>query len=400
MSAIDKRISELQERLHKKRLLNQQLANQISAASHKAAYHQLVRWVSDESGGRVWGKVRFCRLTGSGEQTRKQPNSQPPNGLSRGNIAAVEPYNHVPLRSGQKNNNNNNNNVQETTTYHPVYQQNHHIKKDAELQSANGNQEGQDLVNKMANLYATRPEEGDALKEFAVSKSDPKYQTLPYNTKFTVNLLPNRITRNDNLDVDNKEDHISNVNVQSTHMTVHSAPLSMVNKNIATPLNQNDLMSKRQGGLDGGIVPNGVMYQVGVEFSACLSHLSWWWFFAETHQQRGPHVGAPLGDPVEHLSDVVDKGAAGGAADRQQASAVAAGAVAASVDQYSSERHPRGVGGQESETRLAPETGDKAAPTPDTELGRERPSAAAASANRTSGRLRYQTETSSRYSTT
>ncbi|CAH1369977.1 unnamed protein product [Tenebrio molitor] len=243
MSAIDKRISELQERLHKKRLLNQQLANQISAASHKAAYHQLVR------------------LTGSGEQTRKQPNSQPPNGLSRGNIAAVEPYNHVPLRSGQKNNNNNNNNVQETTTYHPVYQQNHHIKKDGELQSANGNQEGQDLVNKMANLYATRPEEGDALKEFAVSKSDPKYQTLPYNTKFTVNLLPNRITRNDNLDVDNKEDHISNVNVQSTHMTVHSAPLSMVNKNIATPLNQNDLMSKRQGGLDGGIVPNGVMYQ-------------------------------------------------------------------------------------------------------------------------------------------
>jgi hypothetical protein len=60
MSAIDKRISELQERLHKKRLLNQQLANQISAASHKAAYHQLVRWVSDESGGRVWGKVRFA----------------------------------------------------------------------------------------------------------------------------------------------------------------------------------------------------------------------------------------------------------------------------------------------------------------------------------------------------
>ncbi|ENN79339.1 hypothetical protein YQE_04211, partial [Dendroctonus ponderosae] len=43
MSAIDKRISELQERLQRKRHLNQQLASQISAASHKAAYHQFVR---------------------------------------------------------------------------------------------------------------------------------------------------------------------------------------------------------------------------------------------------------------------------------------------------------------------------------------------------------------------
>ncbi|KAJ3657656.1 hypothetical protein Zmor_009443 [Zophobas morio] len=233
MSAIDKRISELQERLHKKRLLNQQLANQISAASHKAAYHQLVR------------------LTGNGEPTRKPQNAQPPNGLSRGNIAAVEPYNHVPLRTGQKNN------LQETPTYHPVYQQNHHIKKD-DVQATN--QEGQDLANKMANLY-TRPEENDALKEFTVSKSDPKYQTLPYNTKFTVNLLPNRIVRSDG--VDDKDDHISNVNMQSTHMTVHSAPLSIVNKNIATPLNQNDLISKRQSGNDGsnGTVSNGVTYQ-------------------------------------------------------------------------------------------------------------------------------------------
>ncbi|EFA01529.1 hypothetical protein TcasGA2_TC007089 [Tribolium castaneum] len=216
MSAIDKRISELQERLHKKRLLNQQLANQISAASHKAAYHQLVR------------------LTG--EQARKPANNQPPNGLSRGNIAAVEPYNHVPLRSGQK----------ETPAYHPVY----HIKKD-DLQTPS--QEAQDLANKMG--Y-----ENDALKEFTVSKSDPKYQTLPYNTKFTVNLLPNRIVRNENLDnTDNKDnEHISNL----THMTVHSAPLTMVNKNIATPLNQNDLV-KRQGNevSNGTTVPNGVAYQ-------------------------------------------------------------------------------------------------------------------------------------------
>lgn len=36
MASIDKRISELQDRLHRKRMLNQQLANQITAASNKA----------------------------------------------------------------------------------------------------------------------------------------------------------------------------------------------------------------------------------------------------------------------------------------------------------------------------------------------------------------------------
>lgn len=40
MNSIDKRISELQDRLHRKRVLNQQLANQISAASHKAQQMQ------------------------------------------------------------------------------------------------------------------------------------------------------------------------------------------------------------------------------------------------------------------------------------------------------------------------------------------------------------------------
>ena len=34
--SIDRRISELQERLHRKRALNQQISNQITATSHKA----------------------------------------------------------------------------------------------------------------------------------------------------------------------------------------------------------------------------------------------------------------------------------------------------------------------------------------------------------------------------
>lgn len=113
--------------------------------------------------------------------------------------------------------------------------------------------------------------ENDALKEFSVSKSDPKYQTLPYNTKFTVNLLPNRISRGEN--VENGEikdgDHSTNVNVQ-THMTVHSAPLSIVNKNIATPLNQYDLLGKRQIEINNGPVQNGITYQVSSHKLFCF----------------------------------------------------------------------------------------------------------------------------------
>lgn len=114
MSAIDKRISELQERLHRKRLLNQQLANQISAASHKAAYHQLVRYdiIIFYSIRCLYKSNETVRLTGSADQTNagylRKPqtnNTQPPNGLSRSNIAAVEPYNHVPLPSGHQRNN-------------------------------------------------------------------------------------------------------------------------------------------------------------------------------------------------------------------------------------------------------------------------------------------------------
>lgn len=149
--------------------------------------------------------------------------------------------------------------LSQNTTYQPVYQQNHHIKKESDQQDIG--QESQDTTNKLSNLYTPRPEDADILKDFTVSKSDPKYQTLPYNTKFTVNLLPSRtntrVNENNN-NVNNTETskegevnhHISswahvNGNVQSQHMTVHSAPLSAINKNIATPLSQNDALSRK-----------------------------------------------------------------------------------------------------------------------------------------------------------
>ncbi|KAK5643544.1 hypothetical protein RI129_007389 [Pyrocoelia pectoralis] len=260
MSSIDKRISELQERLHRKRLLNQQLATQISAASNKTAYHQLVR------------------LTGSTDQCNQfygrksqHANNHLPNGLQRGNIATVEPYNHVPLPNGPASKPQLHCGLQEQTpTYHPVYQQQtHHIintKTDLEHQI---NQDQED-INKVTNHYPPRQEDNDALKEFSVSKSDPKYQTLPYNTKFTVNVLSNRVNNrisdnNDNNNVNNDIKDVeqiqtisTNSNIQSQHMTVHSAPLSVINKNIATPLNQNDLIIRKHSDPVMNTTPNNV----------------------------------------------------------------------------------------------------------------------------------------------
>jgi len=120
------------------------------------------------------------------------------------------------------------------------------------------------------------------LPEFGGSKSDPKYQTLPYNTKFTVNFVStttskvapsdkdsvpmedsqrnsndtneatvknnnNNNNNNNNINVTNNN-NINNPSAQQL-MTVHSIPipaLSGVSKGLATPLlNQNQPASHR-----------------------------------------------------------------------------------------------------------------------------------------------------------
>lgn len=137
----------------------------------------------------------------------------------------------------------------QNTSYQPLYQQSNHIRKDVD--HYDNKQDTQEHPNKIPNLYTAKQDDSDILKEFTVSKSDPKYQTLPYNTKFTVNLVPTRTnnrTNENNNNIEIKEAASSwahaNGNVQS-HMTVHSAPLSVINKNIATPLNQNDLLNRK-----------------------------------------------------------------------------------------------------------------------------------------------------------
>lgn len=107
-----------------------------------------------------------------------------------------------------------------------------------------------DPQDKLSNHYPNRMDEIDALKEFSVSKSDPKYQTLPYNTKFTVNLMSNRVNNrlpenNDNNVNSECKEPIQHISSNSYHMTAHSAPLNIVNKNVATPLSQNDLINRK-----------------------------------------------------------------------------------------------------------------------------------------------------------
>lgn len=84
--------------------------------------------------------------------------------------------------------------------------------------------------------------EQEYLPEFAATKSDPKYQTLPYNTKFPQNskLKSELISKGSNDTQESKSQNQNSANINVNHMTVHSTPLSIINKSLATPLSQNE----------------------------------------------------------------------------------------------------------------------------------------------------------------
>lgn len=288
MRSIDRRVSELQARLLRKRALNRQLAaahrqpQQQQRTTNPAPMQQLPSYSAGNNGA----------------------NSQPKNQQSRGNVAAVEPYNHVPHAQSVNHNANfqamkqnviqNNvplkqltqsDNIQSHLTQqeahylqqkqmiNPLFNGYPHNQQDNQYQgqypnkhenfshvqqgisntydqksiidqnkymdylkqpqyspnstsSSNSNQTGKDL----------KISEQEFPPEFAASKSDPKYQTLPYNTKFpqsTNGKLKPEVNSKSN---DNQEKNAINVN----HMTVHSTPLSVVNKSLATPLSQTE----------------------------------------------------------------------------------------------------------------------------------------------------------------
>ncbi|XP_046967759.1 apoptosis-stimulating of p53 protein 1 isoform X2 [Vanessa cardui] len=293
MRSIDRRVSELQARLLRKRALNRQLA-----AAHRQPQPR----------------------TNNPTPMQQLPNypagnnavSQPKNQQARGNVAAVEPYNHVPHAQSLHNNNfqamkqnvlqNNvplkqltqSDNIQSHLTQQEAhflqqkqmmnplyngnfphmptvpdnqYQQQYTNKHDANafshVQQGITNAYDQKTMFDHINKYSEYPKqsqyspnstsssnsnqtskeqkinEQEFPPEFAASKSDPKYQTLPYNTKFPQNT--NGKLKQTDLNGKGSEQDLKNQNASNiNHMTVHSTPLSVVNKSLATPLSQNE----------------------------------------------------------------------------------------------------------------------------------------------------------------
>ncbi|XP_077288148.1 ankyrin-repeat, SH3-domain, and Proline-rich-region containing Protein isoform X5 [Arctopsyche grandis] len=320
MASIDQRISELQGRLQRKRVANRQLATQISGKHHAPRSNCVA-------------PVQLSNYPNAGGI----PNGPTKNQQTRGNIAAIEPYNHIPhapsvnhahnfqaLKHNALQNNlqmkllNQTENIgnhlsqqevhylqqkqfvnqgyngvypqrnmapndaqfsqypnkqNDIGTYQPQMQQTNdqkiileHINKyNIDLQKSVNHNHNQNVLPSNQNQQKQRSNnnnnntnnanEQEFLPEFAASKSDPKYQTLPYNTKFTVNGTskpkgqfyedsgnkpsnepPSGIVKvPSSSNVNNMMTTVSGSNLN--HMTAHSTPLT-INKGLATPLTQ------------------------------------------------------------------------------------------------------------------------------------------------------------------
>ncbi|CAG9855657.1 unnamed protein product [Phyllotreta striolata] len=150
MRAIDRRITELQERLHRKRSLNQQLANRISATSNKAAYQQ------------------FMRLT----DYRFQPGDFHPN---EPKIASIQPYNHIPIQ----------------------LQANQKIKK---ISNENSNLDILSPINTNQHIKHDKMINNDCtFNEFSISRADSRCRTLPHGIKLSCNFL-NKVDKRSHFD--------------------------------------------------------------------------------------------------------------------------------------------------------------------------------------------------------
>ncbi|XP_013172934.1 PREDICTED: apoptosis-stimulating of p53 protein 1 isoform X3 [Papilio xuthus] len=303
MRSIDRRVAELQARLLRKRALNRQLAaahRQPRPPQPQQPPHQRTNNPTP-----MQQLPSYPAGAGGAGGAGGQPKNQP----ARGNVAAVEPYNHVPHAQSLSHNNNfqalkqnviqNNvplkqltqsDNIQSHLTQqeahylhqkqmmnplfnggypHPATGQDSQYPPQAQFQDkhdANFVQQGianydqkpmYDLLLKYPE-YSKQPQyspnstsssnsnqTGKEIKineqefppEFAASKSDPKYQTLPYNTKFPQGNGKIKPEMNGKVvDVQDAKNQNANIN----HMTVHSTPLSVVNKSLATPLSQTE----------------------------------------------------------------------------------------------------------------------------------------------------------------
>uniref|UniRef100_A0A0K8TGI8 SH3 domain-containing protein n=2 Tax=Lygus hesperus TaxID=30085 RepID=A0A0K8TGI8_LYGHE len=235
MASIDKRIAELQERLHRKRLLNQQLANQINqaASSSKAAHHP--------------NRVPLPGMQQQGGLYQTSGGKQMMRSVPSGNIAAVEPYHHVPTCTSYP-----------SPTEHEFSKQNEIIKSDQNIRGFSVPSQDemmgprkQSLTAPAVHHYVQETKQTKDPRElhvgqqddqfFGPSKSDPKYQTLPYNTKFTGNMPPQHQSQpltakalmNKRASAEGNENFTQNLEVsKSNNNNNNSNNLNLLNNNV------------------------------------------------------------------------------------------------------------------------------------------------------------------------
>ncbi|XP_050422213.1 apoptosis-stimulating of p53 protein 2-like isoform X3 [Adelges cooleyi] len=166
MASIDRRISELQARLHRKRLLNQQLANQIQASK-------------PGNNNRSLG--------GPGKQMMPLCDGK----MSGGNVAAVEPFNHIPdaMSKNSQLRKSEDNILSHATTGYPTArpeQQKSLSQQPLVQQKPCPPDPYQQYQMAKHDVYKVEPQTNGNQADLAYfGKFDPKYQTLPYNTKFS-----------------------------------------------------------------------------------------------------------------------------------------------------------------------------------------------------------------------
>uniref|UniRef100_A0A8D8XQU9 Apoptosis-stimulating of p53 protein 2 n=1 Tax=Cacopsylla melanoneura TaxID=428564 RepID=A0A8D8XQU9_9HEMI len=223
VNSVDLRISELQERLQRKRLLNQQLASQLNS-NINASQHQLPP-----------GKQQLIAQNSALAQINVNSLFR---SMTSSNIAAVAPYLHVPSKPNLDNTHAMFQNQRQVESGH-----NHDRYPPSKMEDPRTHMKhkASENVNLLNNNEGKIP-------EFSANKSDPKYQTLPYNTKFAVNYLANtqnfksmlRRPGEGNENISPAGSESSGGSSMIKEQLVHSIPIpSQVSKGLAIPALRN-----------------------------------------------------------------------------------------------------------------------------------------------------------------
>lgn len=178
--------------------------------------------------------------------------------IPRGNIAAVEPYMHTPQKTAMKT-------VPHTHQLKKPHQQQlfqdlTNLKQNVQITNTNINVNHITLADSDENKLArqklhikqnSKDVDSETGSDVSSKKNDTKFQTLPYLTKYGLSksassgAIPYNMTsihqkqksNESDSDKTSESDGSTKLNGQSHHqLTVHSTPLSTVNKSLAIPV--------------------------------------------------------------------------------------------------------------------------------------------------------------------